>query len=93
MHGPDLAAQLVENGVKQISVFVPAADPTTFQKLAQPPPGYDFNTLCSFVVVAAEQGCLVECTTANRPGVDVKAVKDLCLSLGAVNFRERSYHP
>ena len=93
MHDTNLAARLAENGVEKISVDLPAADPTTFEKLVQPPPGFNFNTVCSFIAVAAEEGCLVECTTVQRPGVDVKAVKELCHSLGAVSFRSRSYHP
>ena len=93
MHDADLAAQLFDNGVKKISVLVPAADPNTFEKLAQPPSGYGFGTVCSFIATAAETGCLVECTTVERPGVDVGAVRDLCFSLGAVGFRSRSYHP
>ena len=93
MHDAHLAARLVENGVEKISVVVPAADPLTFEKLVQPPPGFNFNTVCSFIAAAAEQGCVVECTTVERPGVDVTAVRDLCLSLGAVTFRTRSYHP
>ena len=93
MHDTNLAARLAENGVEKISVDLPAADPTTFEKLVQPPPGFNFNTVCSFIVAAAEQGCVVECTTVDRPGVDVTAVKNLCLSLGAATFRMRSYRP
>ena len=93
MHDADLATQLAENGVKNISVIVPAADPKSFEELVQPPSGYGFNTVCSFIAIAAEQGCLVECTAVERPGVDVRAIRGLALSLGAVDFRVRSYHP
>lgn len=92
MHDADLAGQLTNNGVKQISVILPAADPKSFENIVQPPSGYGFGTVCSFIAIAAEQGCLVECTTVAREGVDARAVRELAMSLGAVDFRVRSYH-
>lgn len=93
LHDAGLAAQLPSQGVKKISVVLPAADPVTYNELMQPREGLNFNTVCSFIAIAAEEGCTVECTAVERPDVDVKAVRELALSLGAVEFRTRSFHP
>ena len=50
-----------------------------------------FPSVCSSIAVWAELGLSVTATCVGRPDVDVSKVRNLALSLGAEDFKERSW--
>lgn len=88
------AAMLKEAGIKSASVFLPAADPKKFDELAKPiSPEFNFGMVCDFIGQLSEAGIDVECTTVKRPEINVSAIRQLALALGATDTRVASYHP
>ncbi|GBG27471.1 Hypothetical Protein FCC1311_036932 [Hondaea fermentalgiana] len=88
------AQQLAAAGIKSASVFLPGADPNTFAKFAQAEsPELNFGMVCDFIGQLSEAGLDVECTTVKRDGIDVSAVRQLAMALGATETRAVSFHP
>ena len=79
------------NLVETVSVFLPAADATKYDELLLPRDSGAFDDACVFVRRAAASGAHVEVTAVDRPDVDVAAVEALATSLGAAQFRTRSW--
>ena len=77
--------------VDTVSIFLPAADATKYDELLQPREPGAFEDACAFVQRAAASGAHVEVTAVDRPDVDVAAVEALATSLGAAQFRTRSW--
>lgn len=80
-----------ETRIARVSVFLPAADPKKYAELVQPNSDRGFRDVCSFIATLAEAGADIECTAVARPDIDVKAVENLAMSLGARTFRTRSW--
>ena len=77
--------------VDTVSVFLAAADAATYDALLEPQEG-GFDDVCAFVRRAAASGVrVVECTAVDRPDVAIEDVEALAMSLGATQFRTRSY--
>ena len=79
-------------GVKQVTVALAAHTPPLYEKLMAPQDGRGFGDVCAFVDACAQAGLLVECTAVEAPGVNKDATRKLAMSLGAAEFRVRSYH-
>ena len=62
-----------------------------YDELLQPREPGAFEDACAFVRRAAASGAHVEVTAVDRPDVDVAAVEALATSLGAAQFRTRSW--
>ena len=77
--------------VDTVSIFLPAADATKYDELLQPRDSGAFEDACAFVRRAAASGAHVEVTAVDRPDVDVAAVEALATSVGAAQFRTRSW--
>ena len=82
-----------ETRLESVSVALPCPDPPTYQRLMEPEGGKGFGDVCHFIVSMVDAGVRVECTAVEQPGVDIEATRKLALSLGAVGFRTRPYHP
>jgi hypothetical protein len=92
LFAPDVAQQLVEAGVKRMSVQMITANPKQYAELAKPHEGTGGHAaVCSFVATAAEAGAAVTVTAVKIPGVDVRAAKALASALGAVDFEAQEY--
>jgi hypothetical protein len=77
--------------IDTISVFLPAADADTYHTLLQPQQG-GFEDVCEFIKRAAESDAsIIECTAVDRPDVIISDVEELAMSLGATQFRTRSF--
>mmetsp|Transcript_19853 Transcript_19853/g.39574 ORF Transcript_19853/g.39574 Transcript_19853/m.39574 type:complete len:274 (+) Transcript_19853:483-1304(+) len=76
--------------VDTVSVFLPAPDSTKYYELLQPRDPGAFDDACAFVRRASAVAH-VEVTAVDRPDVDVAAVEALAKSLGAAQFRTRSW--
>ena len=77
-------------GVKRLTVALNAANPKQYADLMSPTQ-FGFSEVCNFVVSAAERGMTVSCTAVENGKVDVKKVRKLAMSLGAAEFRVRSF--
>ena len=83
-----------ETRIAVVSVFLPASDPKTYDALVRPREGRGgFRDACAFVATLAEAGVHVECTAVDRPDVRIAEIERMCRSLGARDFRARSYVP
>lgn len=87
--------KILDARISEVSVFLPAADPVSYKKEmgGKLGDGYDFQGLCSFIASLAEAGVTVDCWAINKPGVDIPSLRQLALSLGAVDLLGLSYHP
>jgi MoaA/NifB/PqqE/SkfB family radical SAM enzyme len=97
-----VVARLHKCGIRKASVAIASADPAQYTALMKPeklrhspvfslPLGLDDVT--NFVSECRTAGLLVECTTVDRPDVDVATVEALAKRFGASSFRARSWHP
>ncbi len=77
--------------VETVSIFLPAAEASKYDELLRPREPGAFDDACAFVRRAAAAGAHVEVTAVDRPDVDVAAVEALATSLGAAQFRTRSW--
>jgi hypothetical protein len=73
-----------------VSVFLPAADAETYDELLEPREPGAFDDACAFIK-RASMVVDVEVTAVDRPDVDVAQVEALAKSLGAAQFRTRSW--
>jgi TatD family-associated radical SAM protein len=89
----ELVARLNESGVRQITVNLNAADPKTYTDLMMPSNGKGFGDVCSFVIACAENGMDVTCAAVEHPSLNIKDVRSLALSLGALEFKPRPFFP
>ena len=87
-----VAAQLKEGGIKQVTVAIAAHNPPLYAKVMEPQNGRGFGDVCTFIDACAQAGLLVECTAVAAPGVSESSTRKLAMSLGAAEFRMRSYH-
>ena len=76
--------------VDTVSIFLPAAEASKYDELLQPREPGAFEDACAFVRRASAVSN-VEVTAVDRPDVDVVAVEALATSLGAAQFRTRSW--
>lgn len=76
--------------VETVSVFLPAADAETYDELLEPRETGAFDDACAFIK-RASMVMDVEVTAVDRPDVDVAQVEALAKSLGAAQFRTRSW--
>ena len=76
--------------VDTVSIFLPAAEASKYDELLQPREPGAFEDACAFVRRASAVSN-VEVTAVDRPDVDVAAVEALATSLGAAQFRTRSW--
>ena len=90
---PALVTRLAGSGVERASVLLNASNPAEYKKIMQPEDGLGFGDVCAFIAACSEGGIPVVATAAATPGVNMGAVRDLALALGAVDFVERTYHP
>ena len=88
-----VAAGLKESGVDQISIGLQADNPVLYKKLMHPQENMGFSEVCNFVIACVEAGLEVECKAVEAPGVNISAVRQLSISLGAHDFNSVSYHP
>lgn len=79
-----LCQQLMQLGVEQLEVFLPAANPPAYQQLVQPHAG-NFNDVCQFIHCAAETGLQVSCF-AYKPIKNGSELRVLARELGARVF-------
>lgn len=76
--------QLMQLGVEQLEVFLPAANPPAYQQLVQPKTG-SFSDVCQFIHSAAESGLQVTCF-AYEPVKNASELRVLARELGARAF-------
>jgi TatD family-associated radical SAM protein len=100
LFGVEVAEQLAEFAVDSdgrhpfvVSVMLAAHTPPLYSKLMKPQDGKKFQDVCSFVLALTERGVTVEATAVDAPGVDVRALRQVALGLGATELRVRSFHP
>lgn len=74
-----------------MAVAMNASNPHEYTKLMQSPGEAGFQDVCSFIVNLVDARVKVIGTAVAAPGVDVKAVRELALALGAVDFKARPY--
>ena len=103
-HPTEVAAALKEGGVGSVSVALMAHTPPLYGALMNPQDGRSFGDVCCFIEACAAAGLGVECTAVdmtNAVGDDTKvlgkkfnasAVRQLAMSLGAHEFRLRTFH-
>lgn len=89
----DVAAQLKDGGIDQVSVALMCNTPHQYEKIMRPPLGLGHQDVCNFVVALSEAGVDVECTMVKIPGVNVGETKKLAEALGALRFRAREFFP
>lgn len=96
--------RLVTAGVGGVNVLLPAASAAGYAKLmgftdagAQDLGERCFGYVCEFLRAAAEHEDLrmrLTCTAVDVPGVvDVAAIRDMALALGATDLRMKGWHP
>ena len=84
--------QLVGSGIKSASVYLPCVSPDEYNEIMKPSDGLGFGNVCDFICQLAEAGAHVECTTVDRPGVDVASIRALSQALGALDTRVVNFH-
>jgi len=90
VHGRNILPELA-GLIDSISVSLNAADPQTYATLCNTPYGSaGFQAVCDFIREAVRHIPQVTASAVTVPGLDIAAVKELALSLGAT-FREREY--
>lgn len=82
---------LKESGIKNICINLNAADPVTYMTIMKPNNNKTFSDVCNFICNAADTGMNVTCAAVEKPGIDMKEVRKLALSLGAMEFKVRPY--
>ena len=88
-----LVERLDECGVERMSVFLAAENPSKYKKTIGPTQdGVGFSDVCNFIALCSEQGIKVTTSAIEKKGVNVNAIRNLSQSLGAVEFKTRSYH-
>lgn len=87
-----VASRLKDSGIDHVSIGLHAENPSQYQKVVQPLDKKGFGEVCSFVMACVEAGLEVECQAGEAPGVNISAVRQLALSLGAHKFSSLSYH-
>ena len=90
---PNVALDLKEGGVSGVTVALNAADPNTYNRIMKPTNNKSFSDVCTFILSCVEAGLDVTATAVDTPDVKVKDVRDLAISLGAIEFKSRTYHP
>jgi molybdenum cofactor biosynthesis enzyme MoaA len=90
-----IANQLYEAEIEQISISLLSDNPKQYSQIIQPtdPQNYGFSTVCNFIIACVERGLMVTCTAIERPDVDISRVRKLSEALGAQSFKTYSYHP
>ena len=89
----DTAAALASAGVTSASVSLGSADAAQYAELMRPRGACGHEHVCAFVRQLVQTGLHVTCTAVAAPGVDEQAARALSESLGASDFKMRSYHP
>eukprot|EP01034_Spumella_vulgaris_P029472 gene29472-36533_t len=94
-HGVPLkiADGLKSSGIDLISVSLMSDNPKQYSDIMQPTDGRNFGDVCSFVMACVESGLDVTCTAVERPGVNIRNVRELSSSLGATRFTTYPYCP
>lgn len=102
------AALLKSSKIKEISVFLPAADPDTYLAVMHPngvpaalKPYHSLGAACNFISSCSEAGLTVSVSTIEKKPspikkgqfIDAKAVRELALALGAVDCVFKPYYP
>lgn len=88
---PSVADELREAGLRSVSVYLASANPEEYARLMAPTDGRTLGDALAFIEKCASNGMEVEATCTRAPGVDVNAVRDLAMAVGAVKFRDREY--
>jgi hypothetical protein len=87
-----IAARLEDSGVERLSVFLAAENPPKHKKEIGPSDGVGFSDVCNFIVACSERGIKVTTSAIEKKGTNLSAIRSLSQSLGAVDFKSRSYH-
>ena len=90
---PSVALELKEGGVSGVTVALNADNPKLYNKLMKPTNNKSFSDVCTFILSCVEVGLDVTATAVETPDIKVKNVRDLAISLGAIEFKSRTYHP
>jgi hypothetical protein len=61
--------------------------------LMKPAGSLKFGDVCGFISTCAEQNIQVNCTAVERPGINIRGVRELAFSLGASSFKTYPYFP
>ena len=100
----DVAAALKGSGVASVSISLMAHTPPLYNALMDPQDGRSFGDVCCFIEACAAAGLVVECTAVDMTDAvgneaqlvgkkfNANAVRQLAMSLGAHEFRLRTYH-
>lgn len=81
---PALCQQLLALNIESLEVYLPAANPVTYQQSVQPLK-YGFSELCQFIHTASEAGLAVSCF-AYAPLNQPSELRSLARELGARQF-------
>eukprot|EP01036_Dinobryon_divergens_P034204 gene34204-44187_t len=87
------AEVLKDAGIDMISVSLLADNANDYNKIMNPQNSATFADVCSFVISCAEKELDVTCTAVEQPGVNMKNVRNLAISLGARDFVSSKYFP
>lgn len=87
-----IAIRLDEAGVDRLSVFLGAENPPKHKKEIGPHHGIGFSDVCNFIVACSEKGIKVTTSAIEKKGTNLNAIRNLSQSLGAIDFKARSYH-
>ncbi|MDP5187193.1 MAG: hydrolase TatD [Alishewanella sp.] len=79
-----LCQALLDLGVEQLEIFLPATNPPAYQQLVQPKQ-HGFSEVCQFIHTASEAGLYVSCF-AYEPVKQQSALRALAKELGARDF-------
>ncbi|MDP4945968.1 MAG: hydrolase TatD [Alishewanella sp.] len=79
-----LCQALLDLGVEQLEIFLPATNPPAYQQLVQPTQ-YGFSEVCQFIHTASDAGLYVSCF-AYEPVKQQSALRALAKELGARDF-------
>lgn len=88
----EVVSMLESSGVEKLSVFLAAENPVKYNKAIEPENGVGFSDVCNFIVTASEAGIKVTTSAIKKKGVNINAIRSLSESLGAVEFKARTYH-
>ena len=91
--GLQVSTQLKESGFDKISIALISDNPKQYASIMQPTGNRTFSDVCCFVESCVEVGLEVQCTAVKMPEVNIKAVRALALSLGAIEFASAPYFP
>ena len=79
--------RIADSGIDTVSLFLPSVNPKQYKEMM----GHELASPCTFLTLCTEFGLNTRVVSVAGPNVNVKEVRSLAESLGAVEFEVKDY--